>query len=178
LNKHLPVRVDPAEVQRYIEELATPRDYFSVIERLAQQLETPPEEPIKLLKSGMAPPAIPAAYLPAIRHDLMAQLQPASAKELSKALAALEGSFKWSSSGSIQDRDVYMAAMAAELRDYSYRVLLDAIQAARRAEEWIPSVATMIRYADAQAKRFRYALRTLDRVEQRRRLAEGRRDPA
>jgi hypothetical protein len=172
LDRNLPVRVDHAEVQRYIEELAKPRDYFSVVQRLAEQLETVPEEPIKIVKAGLAPPAIPAAYLPAIRDDLITQLQPASARELGKALATLEGSFKWPSEA-IQSRDVYMAAMAAELRGYSYRVLSDAIQAARRHEEWLPSIATMRRYADAQARRYRQASKTLDRVEakQRRRLA-------
>jgi hypothetical protein len=110
----------------------------------------------KVLQSGYLP-NVPLIDIPAVRQAVGVALTPATQVELTKALAVLEASFKWPSTDVIADRQAYVAAMAEELGDYPYVVLIEAIRQARRSHDWIPSIKEMIDLCERLIKPLRTA---------------------
>lgn len=166
MSKNLPAKLEPAEIDRYVTDLAKPRDYFSVVDELARRLDAAPDDPVGLVSISMAPPVIPSAHIPIIRRHLEDRLTPATEDDLEKAMAAFQASFKWSTAA-VKVPEAYMSGMAIELRRYSYGVLSDIIRAARRTEEWVPAIATMVRLAEEEVRQTRRALATLKASERR-----------
>lgn len=110
-------------------------------------------------------PSVPPGALEPVRQALLAKLAPASREEMARALAAMGASFKWPGPDVIMDRQGYRAAMAIELRRYSYHVISVAIGEARRTLPWMPAISEMVALCRKTAAPIRAALRRLDLEE-------------
>jgi hypothetical protein len=145
------------EIARHVATLTRP---LTTLADVARSLTNNRSAPISIKGAQ-----IPMAHIPAVRRELQAALVQAGADDLGKALAVMDASFKWPQT--IRDPNAYMTAMAQELKRYPVNVLIKAISSARRTEEWVPAITTMVKLCDKEMRLLRSGLRSLDEIAER-----------
>jgi hypothetical protein len=110
-------------------------------------------------------PLLPTNRLVALRRQIEAELAPAGRDGARRYVAELVASIKIAGPEVIQDQAAFSIAMTAELAVYPAGVLSAAVREARRKEDWLPSIAAMVKICDAHVARRREELRAIDRME-------------
>jgi hypothetical protein len=121
---------------------------------------------------------IPEDDLLSLRQEIEVSFRPASTVQVTRAVAAIIGSFKIGDV--LGDPAAYTHAMASELAAYSADVLDDAARRARRILKWLPAIAEMVEICDGVIAERRRQLSIVDQMldeyrcqrERRRRLED------
>lgn len=106
---------------------------------------------------------VPCRDLPALRAALNARLAPAALEQTGMAVAVIMGSFKIPNS--IDNAEIFVRSMIAELAGYPAHVLEAALSKARRTVDWLPSIAEMVRFCDGLMAEERARLLKVEAME-------------